>query len=144
MYFLSVSLGIITLSPYFFFQPVPIKILLHSILRAQKRDSLYSAFIHFLTGCICNVKNRDMLYLYTPGEREIGVVGFHFQSLVHVLNSPEEIGRVLSASPANYVLIREKLFDELVSLGSLPSSAEVAARVDISHRNQLLLRGRQK
>ena len=91
-----------------------------------------------------NVKNRDMLYLYTPGEREIGVVGFHFQSLVHVLNSPEEIGRVLSASPANYVLIREKLFDELVSLGSLPSSAEVAARVDISHRNQLLLRGRQK
>ncbi|MCX6354428.1 MAG: glycosyltransferase family 39 protein [Candidatus Aureabacteria bacterium] len=91
-----------------------------------------------------NVKNRDMLYLYTPGEREIGVVGFHFQSLVHVLNSPEEIGRVLSASPGNYVLIREKLFGELISLGSLPSSAEVVARADIPHRNLLLLRGRQK
>ncbi|HOE27568.1 MAG: glycosyltransferase family 39 protein [Candidatus Aureabacteria bacterium] len=89
-----------------------------------------------------NVRQGETLFMYRPGERELGVVGFHRRAVLPVLETPAELDAALQASGGNVVLVREKVYDSLVGEGTLPASASVQARCLLPHRNQLLLRGR--
>ncbi|MEI6633916.1 MAG: glycosyltransferase family 39 protein [Chlamydiota bacterium] len=88
-----------------------------------------------------NLRPGDTLYGYMPGEREQGVVGFHRQELLPVIDTPEALDTALRVSGRTVVLMREKVYEELREQGALPSSAAVAARCALPHRNQILLRG---
>jgi len=89
-----------------------------------------------------NLRPGDTLYGYMLGERELGVVGFHRQALLPVIDSPEALDTVLRTSGRTVVLMREKVYEALREQGALPSSSAVAARCALQHRNQILLRGR--
>jgi 4-amino-4-deoxy-L-arabinose transferase-like glycosyltransferase len=91
-----------------------------------------------------HVGQGDSLFMYTPGERELGVAGFHRRAVLPVLETPAELDAALRASGRNVVLVREKVYDALAGEGALPASASVQARCVLPHRNrnQLLLRGR--
>lgn len=89
-----------------------------------------------------NIRPKDILFMYTPGERDLGVVGFHTRAVLPVIGTPADLEATLGASGRNLILIREKVYERLKEQGALPPSAVVAARCALPHRNQVLLRGR--
>lgn len=82
------------------------------------------------------------LYLYMPGEREQGAVSFYRHAIAPVLQSQEELARVLGISPRNYVLIQKRIISGQLELLFL-SSAEVVASADVPRRQQVLLKGKE-
>lgn len=83
----------------------------------------------------------ETLCAYTPGERELGVVGFHRGALLPVIETPEGLAAALEPRRRNAVLMREKVYNRLVEEGALPPAASIAARCALPGRNQVLLRG---
>ncbi len=88
-----------------------------------------------------NVRQGETLFMYRPGERELGVVGFHRRAVLPVLETPAELDAALQASGGTWSSSGRRSTTAW-SGRTLPASASVQARCLLPHRNQLLLRGR--
>ena len=107
-----------------------------------EREKGYAPLVSMLDA---NLRPGEALYAYTPGERELGVAGFHRGQAVRVIDSPERLDEVLRAPEGWLVLVRETVYDELTEKGKLPSFAAVHARCALPHqKGQVLLRGKAR
>ncbi|MEJ2746142.1 MAG: hypothetical protein P8123_10740, partial [bacterium] len=81
----------------------------------------------------------DLLYLYGPGEQELGIVCFRLKRIVPLILTPEELPLVLRPSSGNRLLISEKAYSALRASDLIPSTVAIAAQSKLRRKTQYLL-----
>ena len=86
------------------------------------------------------IRGGVALYVYGSGEQVLGVACFHLKKIFPVIQTPEELAKVLRPSSRNYLLIAEKVYLKLRAQNLIPRSAEIVAQSKFKRTAQLLLR----